>query len=228
MLFLPSWPLCSAPRSTPPELPAAPDASGLVGCCSLKGNSMTRADPGLFISFQITGFCWIWLGCFCLTKISKMKNQWFDSTISAGGFFLTGLVPGIPRGWENEPPSQTSLSCWSFKHLTVRKKSEDEIQFTSKDAEVSILCIYIYIYIPRVIARDSIFSTMLINSCEKMLESCQISTFAQNVCISPCLPPQDILNLQSLKATWSESSTVTSTNQPIQAVSHNQNCPTCM
>ena len=148
MLFLPSWPPCSAPRSTPPELPAAPDASGLVGCCSLKGNSMTRADPGLFISFQITGFCWIWLGCFCLTKISKMKNQWFDSTISAGGFFLTGLVPGIPRGWENEPPSQTSLSCWSFKHLTVRKKIRRWNSILLKRCwSFYIMYIHIYIYL---------------------------------------------------------------------------------
>ena len=32
-----------------------------------------------------------------------------------------------------------------------------------------------------------------------MLESCHISTFAQHVYISPCLPPQDILNLQSFE-----------------------------
>lgn len=49
---------------------------------------------------------------------------------------------------------------------------------------------------------------------EKILESCQISTFDQNVYISSCLPPRDILNLQTLKATWSEYSHLNQSTNP--------------
>lgn len=92
MLFLPSWPPCSAPRSTPPELPAAPDASGLVGCCCLKGNSMTRADQG-FSNFIWNHWCFVEFGWVVfLPKFPKWKSCDFNH-FSWWFFFLTGLVP---------------------------------------------------------------------------------------------------------------------------------------